>query len=132
MNFYRGDQNYNNSTVSLAVGTTTQVGSLASTFQFGALINVDATFYQDGSVQGVVSDDNNNAFSFSFGPYAYTPASNANNLLFAVSGPDSRLGPLTFPTIDNISVIPEPSTYAGIIGAATLGFVAIRRRRATV
>jgi hypothetical protein len=130
LNFYRGDQNYNNSTVSLAVGTTTQVGSVASTFQFSSLINVNATFFQDGSVQGVVSDDNNNTFNFSFGPYAYTPASNANNVLFAVSGPDSRLGTLTFPTIDNISVIPEPSTYAVVLGAATLSFVAIRRRRA--
>ena len=104
------------------------MGSLASTFQFGALINVDATFYQDGSVQGVVSDANNDTFNFSFGPYAYTPTPNRNNILFAVSGPDDRSSVLTFPTIDNISIIPEPSTYAAILGVTVLVMAMIRRR----
>jgi hypothetical protein len=39
--------------------------------------------------------------------------------------PDQLLG------LDNVTVIPEPSTYAAILGALTIGFVAIRRRRAS-
>jgi hypothetical protein len=130
LNFYRGDQNYNNSTVSLAVGDSTQVGSLASSFQFGAAINVTATFYQDGSIQGTVSDENNNSFAFSFGPYAFAPTFAANDVQFLVSGPDSRSAVLTDPTIDDIAIseIPEPSAYAAILGAAALGLVAIRRQ----
>jgi hypothetical protein len=131
LNFYRGDQNYNDSTVSLAIGDSTQVAALASSFQFGSAINVTATFFQDGSVQGTVSDENSNSFAFSFGPYAFTPTFAVNDVQFNVSGPDSRSGVLTDPTIDDIAIseIPEPSAYAVILGAAALGFAAVRSMR---
>lgn len=40
-----------------------------------------------------------------------------------------RLGE-TFADVSAFTAVPEPSTYAALLGAATLGFVAYRRRRA--
>ena len=36
----------------------------------------------------------------------------------------------TLGSVDNLTVVPEPSTYALVLGALTLGFVVYRRRRA--
>ncbi|MCF7688773.1 MAG: PEP-CTERM sorting domain-containing protein [Cephaloticoccus sp.] len=40
-------------------------------------------------------------------------------------------GAATFDNVqfNGVSAVPEPSTYAAILGAMALGFVAIRRRR---
>ncbi len=66
----------------------------------------------------------------------YTALFTATGPTTTISFTDSALNPTAIGNgshIDGVSVIaiPEPSTYAAILGAAMLGFVAIRRRKIT-
>ena len=64
--------------------------------------------------------------SFNNGSYAA-----ADLYKFSPNATPEFLGTISLDTLGNLTytVIPEPSTYAMILGAATLGFAAIRRRK---
>ena len=67
--------------------------------------------------------------SYSFDVSTVTPGATTLTLNFllaagAFAGAGTTLG------LDNVSVIPEPSTYAAIFGLAALGVIYARRRRA--
>ena len=87
----RGDQTYSDSRVSLRYNGVT-IGTVFSTFQFGAQITVTATLSLDGTITGTIAGDGH-TFDFSFGPRAISFA--GSDLVVATGGPDSRSSVLT-------------------------------------
>jgi len=86
--------------------------------------------------------DKSNTSSFLFGKYDATLTTQLvafNNGSFAAADlykfspavAPEFLGTISLDTLGNLTypVIPEPSTYAAILGIATLGFAALRRRK---
>jgi len=102
---------------------------------FGGATNFDVNFTDDfiGSIfadTGYYDLDINNTITFSGGSMEYTFAINPNiatsNGTYTWNVTD--LGGSVF-RISEITVIPEPSTYAAIFGLIALAFVAYRKRR---
>jgi hypothetical protein len=66
-------------------------------------------------------------FSANLGTYSFIEGTSPNSAFFY----DGASGDILFtPTSLTISAVPEPSTYAAILGALALGLVAWKRRRA--
>jgi hypothetical protein len=130
LSFTRTSQNYNNSTVRL-IDNGVVVGTLSSSFQYTDSLDLDFTYFLDGSVVGTVSDDSSNSFNFNFGPRAIT--SNGSNFQISMGHRDSRSpeNPAIFPTVDNLvisSAVPEPNSFT-LAGLGLLGLVFARNRR---
>ncbi|GFO80534.1 MAG: hypothetical protein A49_01610 [Methyloceanibacter sp.] len=96
----RGDQNYADSSVALVLNGVT-LESQASSFQYGALINLFATLEVDGSMSGSVYGPED-SFDFSFGPRSVNVP--GNNLALIQGFPDERSSVITNPTVDELNV----------------------------
>ena len=119
VSFGRGDQNYNDSAVELLYNST-RLESLPSTFQYREMINVTFTLSPDGSIAGtVVGDGNTFGFSFAARPIVYA----GSNFSMFLAGPDPRTSVLTYPTIDNLTIIENPRLPGTLPG--TLSFVGL-------
>lgn len=99
----RPDQIYAQSEVDLVYNGAT-LARLSSTFQFGAQVSVTMTLSPDGSIVGEISGDGN-TFDFQFAARTVTYA--GSNFEILQGPPDSRSNILTYPTIDNVSVIED-------------------------
>lgn len=133
VSFYRGDQNFNDSAITLLDGANT-IASFTPTIQFGHQIDVRLDFGVDGSVLGSIGQ-NSQSESFSFGPHSVL--SSGGNVLIGLGGADGRgTSNPTQHRVDNFQIaspIPEPETYAMLLaGLGVLGFAARRRQRKSV
>lgn len=99
--FYRGDQNYANSAVSL-FRDGELLGRTNSSFQFSEEITASVTLGEFGAITGHVSGSGQ-TFAFDFGDVG-DGLSGLSNFGIFEEGPDSRVGPLTYGTIDNVIV----------------------------
>jgi len=121
-----------------AYGTVNGAGSTAN--------NTQATLQSNAAGAGGYTDNITTGGTLNFGPFFGYFNANIENTTLGTSNrldlyklaPGSGTGTLLgFFTLGNDSsltftvpaAIPEPSTYAAILGVATLGFAAIRRRK---
>jgi hypothetical protein len=98
----RGDQNTNDSRINLVDNGTT-IATVSSSFQYGPQINLFLRFVLDGRVSGTISNATD-SFNFSFGPR--TVQSVGDNFSWGTTFPDPRDSSYTFPTLDNICILP--------------------------
>lgn len=129
LSFYRGDANYNDSKISLFdAGVLVDTVNLPSSYQFGSVININATFALDGSITGMVFDGSN-SFSFTFDSHAIQATGDYAS--FDVSGADSRSYAYHNPQIDDVefstAAVPEPATGPLLLGLAAAGAIGVRR-----
>lgn len=85
LQFYRADQNYNNSTVILLDGDTI-VSQQSTSFQFGEWIRADATFRLDGSVQVHVANADGSSGEQTLNFPARTVNAVGSNVIFVLTG----------------------------------------------
>lgn len=94
--------------------------------------NVQLQILLDGVGSGFTSLNSplnlTNWSPYSFDLSAVTPGANSLTLNFLVAA-GAFEGAGAFIAADNVSVIPEPSTYAALFGVLALGFALSRRRR---
>ena len=117
LHFGRSDENYFVSDIQLFDGTTV-LGTAFSSFQFTSAVTVQATFNADGSITGSVAEGAQSS-NFSFGTHSI--ASNGSNFIY---GTGSSAGSLK-PRLDDIAIVPEPTSAALLIFGAAL---CLRRR----
>lgn len=97
LQFTRADQTFNDSKVTIWDGDTT-VATIPCSFQFGTEISVNASFRSDGSIQGTISDSQNN---FPFSVAARAIESTGGNVMIGLN----RSGSGTIlPTADDFSL----------------------------
>jgi hypothetical protein len=106
--FSRGDSNYTDSAIVLMLnGAQAGIVSLPANLQFGASLNVTATYNPtDGSVSGTVLVGAT-SFPYSFPPLAAARATVLPGTNFGIDQgfPGANSPPLTLPTIDNFSLV---------------------------
>jgi hypothetical protein len=122
--FYRGDENFDNSSVVLFDGAT-QVDTFLVPSQFDASLDVNFTIHLDGSVQGTVD-----GMAFSFGAHSIQSA--GSNVAYWTELADSRSNTITHPRMDEFMIVqvPEPTLVAPAVLAGA--FCLRRARRARV
>jgi hypothetical protein len=98
--FYRADENYSDSHVSLVLNGT-EVASQASSFQYGSSLAVSITYDPAGSVTGTVSGGGS-SFRFSFP--AQKVALFGSNFAIYEGFSDGRSTTITNQTIDNLTI----------------------------
>jgi hypothetical protein len=98
---YRGDQNYDNSAVELDLNGVV-IGSIPSTFQFGAWIRVDLRLFPDGRIWGRVRGDGHE-FTFAFPKHSLKDLPGQSFALLQAC-PDARQGQVIFPRINDLSL----------------------------
>lgn len=112
-----GTSNNTSSPVSVAPGTDLLVqGTFTRTGQYAGSLTM--SYYSGAGFTNLVGTQTTLAGSWA------TPSGNpAPTIVVRVGGVDGGY------TIDNITIVPEPSTYAAILGLGALGFAMYRRRQ---
>lgn len=129
LGIWRTDASFSNSRVQRKLNGVFLDEALAD-FQFGAFIDLSFTVAADGSIEGVVGDDNH-SFSFSFTSMVVTMP--GPNVLFSINDPAAG-DTVIHPSVDNVNIqyanvsaVPEPAMSL-FYGAALLSLV-LRRNR---
>lgn len=97
---YRGDQNYNNSSIILFYnGQVLQ--ELPSSFQFGDKVHLEFVLSTDGSITGAISSSSN-LFTFAF--TGFTPTYSGSNFTIRQELGDPRSAEQDQATVDNLVI----------------------------
>lgn len=111
----------------LVTGTDTNGWTINNTYH--AKFTMTYTSATTVNVSYVISDPTNTLSPISISATSVTVSDIANEIGFR-TGMSNTGGVITIDNISITTVIPEPSAFAGLVGLATLGFAATRRRRA--
>ena len=130
-----GALNRSNTQSSLSINFDNAVSGALTTSTFGGAS--DANVLTSPKLFSLLSSSNSYSGAFGSAVESTTVGSTSLNLweLTPGTGPGTLLGTFNLDstglTFTAFTAIPEPSTYAAILGLVTVGFAAIRRRKQT-